>query len=259
MPKFYILSDVHGYFDEMKQALDEAGFDPNDENSWLVSLGDNLDRGDQPQEVINYLMSLPRKILVRGNHTDLLMDCIDRGYALSHDWHNGTAQTILDLAPKALQFDVGCAVAYEKVKDFVGSMANYFETENHIFVHSWIPLIAEDGLPPWNTRDRKFSMMENWREATDKEWCDARWGNPFDMAEKGLFPDKTVVFAHWSTSSKWAELEGRSEYGADAKFDPYYGDGYIAIDGCTALSHKVNVVVIEDEFIEGTYGYYIQK
>ena len=48
-------------------------------------------------------------------------------------------------------------------------------------------------------------------------------------------------------SAGWARAEGRSEFGEDAKFEPYYGDGYIAIDGMTAISHKVNILVIEDE------------
>lgn len=33
MPKLYIISDVHGFYDEMRTALDKAGFDPTDENS----------------------------------------------------------------------------------------------------------------------------------------------------------------------------------------------------------------------------------
>ena len=27
MPKFFVVSDVHGFYDEMKNALDEAGFE----------------------------------------------------------------------------------------------------------------------------------------------------------------------------------------------------------------------------------------
>ena len=259
MQKFYVISDVHGYYDEMKVALNEAGFDPNNENHWLISCGDHLDRGDQPQEVIDYLTSLPRKILIKGNHEDLLMKCIEHGYFLSHDWSNGTAQTIIDLAPNAMLFEVCCAVAYEKVKDFVGSMVNYFETENYIFVHSWIPLIADDDLPPYYTKDRKFSMMDNWREATDKEWQDARWGNPFDMAEKGLMPDKHIVFGHWSCSDAWAQLEGRNKYDDNAKFDIFYDEGFTAVDACTALSKTVNVLVLEDNFMEEQNDSFLSK
>ena len=56
-----------------------------------------------------------------------------------------------------------------------------------------------------------------------------------------------LQFGHWHCSAGWAESEGRSEFGKDAKFDPFYGDGFIAIDAATAHTGKVNVVVIEDE------------
>lgn len=250
MPKFYVFSDVHGFYYELRQALDEAGFDENNPDHIAVGLGDYMDRGRQPSEVMGYLQSLPMKLLVRGNHEQLLEECIDRSYPLSYDWSNGTAETILDLAPNAKTFDVACAVAYEKIKDFIGSMVDYIELKNHILVHSWVPVINKDGLPAHYTKNRKFEFNPNWRNASRKDWEDARWGNPFDMAERGFLPDKTVVFGHWHASAGWTKAEGREEFGPDAKFDPYYGDGFIAIDSCTAYTKKVNVLVIEDELID---------
>lgn len=250
MPKLFVISDVHGYYYEMLDALDAAGFDPTNENHWVVSCGDHFDRGPCPEDVMTYLTLLPRKVLIFGNHEGLLMECINRGYGLSHDFSNGTVQTILDMAPNAQPFYVACAVADERVKNFIGSMVNYFETKNYIFVHSWVPLNCDDDWPPYYVRNRKFSKMEDWREANDVEWEDARWGNPFTLAEQGLLPDKTLVMGHWHCSAGWAKLEGRSEFGDDAKFEPFYGDGFIAIDACTARSGKVNCLVIEDEFLE---------
>ena len=66
------MSDIHGFYNEMQKALDEAGFDPKNENHWLITCGDNFDRGPYPVEVMRYLRTLPRKILVRGNHEELL-------------------------------------------------------------------------------------------------------------------------------------------------------------------------------------------
>jgi hypothetical protein len=177
------------------------------------------------------------------------MDCIDRGYAASYDWHNGTAKTIINLAPNDDLFEEACNTAYWKVKDFIDIMVDYAETKNYIFVHSWVPLISKDELPAYYTKDRQFEFNPNWREASAKEWQDARWGNPFELAEQGLLPDKTVVFGHWNCSVGWAQAEGRSEFGKDAKFEPYYGEGFISIDACTAHSGKCNVIVLEDEFL----------
>ena len=77
MAKLFVISDVHGYYDEMRAALDAAGFDENNKEHWLIGCGDYIDRGEQPQEVINYLENLPRKILVKGNHEELLKELLD--------------------------------------------------------------------------------------------------------------------------------------------------------------------------------------
>lgn len=248
MPKLFVISDVHGYFDEMKKALDEAGFDPENENHWIVTCGDHFDRGPNPSSIMKYLMKLPRKILVRGNHEQLFEDLCEREFPYSYDNSNGTTRTVWQLG-LSNDFQECCSIALNRTRPFFNEMVNYFETKNYIFVHSWIPVINKDGLPAHYTQGRSFDFNPDWRNATQKEWDDAMWGNPFDMAARGLLPDKTVVFGHWHCSTGWAEAEGRSEFGEDAKFDTYYGDGFISIDACTARSGKCNVLVIEDEFI----------
>jgi hypothetical protein len=111
-------------------------------------------------------------------------------------------------------------------------------------------VINKDGLPAHYTRNRKFEFNPDWRNASQEEWDEATWGNPFDMADRGLMPNKTIVFGHWHCSTGWAKAENCSEFDDDAKFDPYYGDGFISIDACTAYSRQCNVIVIEDEFLE---------
>lgn len=246
---FYVVSDIHGYYNELCMALDKAGFDPENEEHWLISLGDEMDRGPKPEEVINYLMSLPRAIFVRGNHTDLMEELIKRQYPCSHDYSNGTFQSALDLAPDAKTFDEVCIIAEQKVRPFFDKEINYFETENYIFVHSFVPLMCSDSCPPYYTRNRKFEKDPDWRCAHASDWETARWGNPYQLAELGLLPDKKLVFGHYHTSWPRHKYNGEPEVGEGANFDIYYGDGYIAIDGCTAYSKQVNVLVLEDNLL----------
>lgn len=249
MAKFFVTSDIHSYYNELIAALNDAGFDKNNEEHYLVVCGDCFDRGPDSAKLLRYLNDLPRKVLVKGNHEQLLLDCCQRGYPMQHDMSNGTAKTIFHLG-YGVEFEDMCQYTLAKVRPLINSMVNYFETKNYIFVHSWIPVINKDGLPSHYTRGRKFEFNPDWRNASRKDWEAAMWGNPFDMAERGFLPDKTVVFGHWHCSTGWSKKEGRSEFGGDAKFDPYYGDGFIAIDACTAHSHKCNVIVIEDDFME---------
>lgn len=248
MPKFFITSDVHSYCDELIAALDEAGFDPNNENHWLISGGDDMDRGPNPIGVMRFLSNLPRKIIIRGNHTQLFEDLCHRGYPQWHDHSNGTVGTVEALGNYSfdMMFDLCCERALNRTKKYRANMVNYFETKNYIFVHSWIPTKRN------NYPYQIFEFDPDWRNADQYKWDDAMWGNPYKMAADGLNQTgKTIVFGHWHCSTGWAQAEGRSEFGDDAKFEPYYGDGFISIDACTAHSGKVNVIVIEDEFLDG--------
>lgn len=254
MPKFYVISDVHSYYDEMKKALDEAGFDPNDKNNWLISCGDVWDRGPQPVEVMQYLQGLSRKILVRGNHCDLLEDLCKRGYPCSHDFSNGTYDTVCKFGGAGLgrSFEECCIITEQRTKDFIYSMVPYFETQTYIFVHSFIPLKNSDGKPMYYTRNRKFEFDPDWRHVHASEWENARWGNPLELAMKGLNQTgKTIVSGHWHCSAGWAMEAGIPEFGYGACFEPYYyDDKLIMIDAMTAHSKKVNVLVLNDEFLE---------
>ena len=233
------------------EALDKAGFDLNNEDHWLISCGDHFDRGPKNKKVLDYLMGLERKVLIRGNHEELFEDLCHRRYAYQYDVSNGTYDAVCELGVYGYTDFMGaCDLAMKTVRPFFDSMVDYFETENYIFVHSWIAINNKDGLPFHYTRNRDFEFDPNWRNADALAWQDARWGSPLDMAMKGLTPDKCVVAGHWHCSAGWAMEKGTKEFGENSIFEPYYyEDKLIMIDACTAYSGKVNVLVLEDNFL----------
>lgn len=252
MTKFFVCSDIHSAYTPWMEALAQAGFDENNDNHMIVLCGDLFDRMEESKQVYDFAKKMLEKgklIYVKGNHEQLLVDCCRRGWFAHHDRSNGTAKTIYDLG-YGLEVEDMCKYTLAKVRPLFNQMVNYFETKNYIFVHSWIPVINKDGLPAHYTYGRKFEFNPDWRNASQEDWDDAAWGNPFAMAERGLMPDKTIVFGHWATEHKWAEIENRKDFDDNAKFDPYYGHRFIGIDACTAYSGKCNVIVIEDEFLE---------
>ena len=223
MNKYFVCSDIHSYYDELIAALDAAGFDRNNPNHCFISCGDEFDRGPKAKEVYDFLMSLERKVLIRGNHTILFEEMCDRRYPMIHDISNGTLDTY-----KQFGFH-DFAAGREHMNKLTSQMVNYFETDNYIFVLSWVPFWCAD-----------------WHSATQEDWDAALWSKPFNIIKEKLFPQKTIVFGHWHCSAAWAMEEGLPEFGPRAKFEPYFGEKYIAIDACTAYSGKVNVIVIED-------------
>ncbi len=252
--KLFCCSDIHSYYEPLIEALNAAGFDPNNEDHYLLVCGDCFDRGPDSGLLLHYLMSLDRKILVKGNHDLLLDECCKREFPYRHDISNGTKRTIDDIggAGEGYPFDTCCQRTWNKTAAYRNLLVNYFETENYIFVHSWIPtkIHYEGDGKPWYINGKAHSYNEDWRDATEMEWEEAMWGNPFEMGEQGLNKTgKTIVFGHWHCSRGWAKAEGRSEFDVDAKFEPYVGDDFIAIDTCTAYTKRVNVLVLEDTFL----------
>lgn len=246
MPKLFVCSDIHSFYTPLIKALDEKGFDPNNENHWLIVCGDCFDRGPESYELLKYLMQLERKVLVKGNHDILLEECCMREFPEWHDVSNGTKKTIEDLggAGYGRHFDECCQITWNKTARYRELLVNYFETQNYIFVHSWIPTISYKGM--------YHSYDKDWREATQSEWEDAMWGNPFKQWQEGLNKTgKTIVFGHWHCSTGHKMLghcKNEFEY---AIWEPCYAEGIIAIDRCTAHTGEVNVIVLEDEFLEG--------
>jgi len=75
MGSLYVVSDVHGYHDDLVRGLDQAGFGGDDE-LWI--LGDLLDRGPDGIGVVNLVMSMQQEApdrvhVLMGNHEILAL------------------------------------------------------------------------------------------------------------------------------------------------------------------------------------------
>lgn len=255
MPKLFVYSDAHGFLAPLKKALAEAGWDVNNPDHWLVSCGDNFDRGEENLEMLKFLSQINNKILIRGNHEDLLEELFQRGFPASHDIGNGTFDTAMEFMRDSGDYGVG----YMNVRPLLNKMVNYFETEKYVFVHGWIAVNCLDDCPKYWQCNREFIYDCDWREAHNSRWAEARWRNGMQMAHEGIIEkDKTIVCGHWHTT--WGKVRYQkdkylgSEFGTDADFSPYYDKGIIALDACTAHSGQVNVIILEDEFLEGKDG-----
>ena len=255
MPKLFVTSDIHSYIAPLKESLDRAGFDPNNKDHWLIVCGDVFDRGPDSVELLKFIMSIENKILVKGNHDILLDNLCMRGFPYSHDKQNGTTRTVQDISGKysAYDFADACEITYNKLARYRELLVNYFETKNYIFVHSWIPTNVkfEGSSKPWYQQGKTLTWMEDWRNANDKEWEEAMWGNPFVLAEQDLNKTcKTIVFGHWHCSTGHRMLGHCKDEFDYAIWEPCYFKNTIGIDRCTAYTGKCNVIVIEDEFLE---------
>ena len=244
MKKYFVVADVHGYYDELMMALHLNGFDLNNPEHIFVSCGDLLDRGRKPLQCMQFVNNLPdnRKLLIWGNHESLMCDMIHKGYTQMHDYYNGTAQTVVDCLPSSTRATVDDSLKeFNNLPDwqqYLHSLEPYAEIGNYIFVHGWIPINGDKYDPKYN---------DEWRILNFE---DALWLNGMDMWSKGIRePNKTIVCGHWNTEWGHKHLHGKLPGSKDARtfdfYQPFIDDGIIALDTTTARSLRVNCIVLE--------------
>ena len=235
MKKIFVFSDNHGHCKALMHALSHAGFDAENEEHLLVGCGDYFDRGDENMQVLRFLERIPRKVLLRGNHEDMLLELLQTGRLQPHHYLNGTLQTLQDLFgkyvvdPASDTLDLeGKTGTVDRMCDFIGQTVDHFETEGYFFVHGWVP----EGC----------QTAAQCRAATPKQWAMARWTRWSDAYD--LTPplrDKTLVCGHMPTFFAKMIDPSRPAHCDDI----FYGNGMIAIDGATHSYGRVNVLVLE--------------
>lgn len=65
MQRTVVVGDIHGCFDELLDLLGKVELGPDD---LLVNVGDVVDRGPAPGEVVEFLRTRPNTVVVMGNH-----------------------------------------------------------------------------------------------------------------------------------------------------------------------------------------------
>ncbi len=234
--KLFVVSDVHGHYTLLKEALDKAGFDKDNENHLLICCGDYFDRGNENVEVLKFFERLQHKILLRGNHEDLLLKLLQTGKVLPHHYINGTMRTLenffgkyaIDPMDDTIDFS-GKTGTVDRICEFIENTVNYYETENYVFVHGWLPENAVS--------------QEARQQATPEDWAKARWvkWNERYIGSRPL-ADKTLICGHLPTFYANTVDQKRGKNCCDI----FYGNGIVAIDAGTADSQQLNVLVLED-------------
>lgn len=252
MAQYFITSDVHGFFNELMVALNSKGFDVNNSDHKLIVLGDLFDRGSDNRKVYEFVKSLgDRFIYVRGNHEDLLGDCVREivsGREVSeHHWNNKTVDTIAEFTQMNtnvfrvfVRWENVNQTTWEVMKpilDWIDEKSvDCYELDDNVFVHGWIP----------------STFRKNW---TKENWQRARWYNGMEMWKNGYcLEDKIIWCGHWCCSYGWSKIrqkykefppKNRKEW--EKSFQPFVDDGIIALDSSVSYSGFLNCVVYDEE------------
>ena len=256
MKKYFVMSDIHSFYNEMITALKLKGFDDKNPDHILIVCGDLFDRGPDAVRVFEFVKDMAEKdrlIYVCGNHEELLFDCaneIRRGRGVSHHhFFNGTFDTVCQFTGMSkydLCFGPFDKDEYEKkmmpVLNFINFNAvDYAEAGDYIFVHGWVPCDPALG-----------NVADDWYLST-ADWDSAKWINGMQAWHKGArLPGYTIVCGHFHSSWGHSHLHlDRKEFPQKNRedwqksFEPFVDEGIIAIDACTACTGFCNCLVLE--------------
>ena len=252
--KYFCISDAHGQFNQMITALDVEGFDKENENHTLITLGDMFDRGPKSKEIYHYLISLERVINIHGNHDKMLMDFLANPFGANHSFNaeqNGVDATLASMAnitktkaKRLLDHDPAYLAAqinrYNRgIYKWLLDMSLHHETETHILVHAGI---TDDTL-------------KDWKDSTYNEFT---WNHDF-MLKHTEHIEKTIVFGHMHAwRNRYACQPDVEYYGSILEKqverglvipDPsiFYFENKVSIDGCSNMPWGVvNVYTFEE-------------
>lgn len=223
---YFCVSDIHSFYDELMKALKEKGWEDDNPAHILIVCGDLFDRGPGVIELLDFIQRLRREgrvILIRGNHEDLFLDCvndIEGGliHLRTHHISNRTYTTYLTLAR---------AGRVQEFIDLIQTMHDYYELGDYVFIHGGMPI-------------GQFSHYS---------WSDARWLNGMRLAHevpvyaRGQWSGKTIVCGHWHTGWGHYNVFKRGDDELSC-LDIYHNpdDAIIALDARTVYSGKINVL-----------------
>lgn len=234
--KYYVISDIHGHYDEMIRDLYSRGYDESDNEHHLIVLGDMFDRGTQSKEVLEYLFNLYKNnsaSIILGNHDSFLIEFLNGLFykAEFNMRHNGTKKTLESLVGRSLTYDENWEEIraeingkYDFLNDFLHGLPLYLEIGDYIFVHGGIK---------YNNGD----WMNNCQN-------DFIWSYEIELER---VPDKIVVAGHHRVAtiryprSKYEELFIEHP----EAFNILYEEGKILIDAFVEISKKINVLLLE--------------
>lgn len=157
-----VVGDIHGCFEELQTLLSQINFQEKDE---LISIGDLVDRGPNPREVVSFFMDTPNARAIMGNHEDKHLRIFD-------------GELDPSFAQKICIAQLGSF--YEKAIEYMRALPLYLKRKNFWLVHAGLLPNIHPKYQPKNTllRGRMPWMKSNYDKSFGGWWKHYRGSEP---------------------------------------------------------------------------------
>ncbi|HET9530793.1 MAG TPA: metallophosphoesterase family protein [Blastocatellia bacterium] len=159
----YVIGDIHGRLNLLDQLISNVPWDVKSDK--IVFLGDLIDRGPDAPGVVDRVISLvgenPAIVVLRGNHEQMLLDCLDYRDIQWLIPENGGLATLSSYGIDIDEIDdVTDIIIPEEHIQFMRTLPFYHEDEQAIYVHAGLvpdehPSETDPDVLMW-TRDIDF-------------------------------------------------------------------------------------------------------
>jgi serine/threonine protein phosphatase 1 len=159
----YVIGDIHGRPNLLDQLIKNVPWDV--ERDKIIFLGDLIDRGPDAPAIIERVMGLARNneqvVVLRGNHEQMMIDCLDFGDLQWLIPENGGLATLEAYGFNLAELqDVSDISIPDEHVEFIRSLPFYHEDEQAIYVHAGLvpgehPSETDPDVLIW-TRDFDF-------------------------------------------------------------------------------------------------------
>ena len=221
----YCCSDLHGCFDEFIALLKKINFTNSDT---MYVIGDTIDRGPKPIELLKYIYGHDNVIPLMGNHESFLLDYIDSGFDCSdtYDWDINDGEITRLAFDKLRKKD---PVLCKNISDYIKTWDLCLVLEPFILSHAGYNAAILKDLPPG---------IESLNKMTQD---DLLWSREDFFEHKGI-DGYITIFGHTPVRSIRSGLNQNPS--DDVWVCPRYQDK-IGIDGAIAHGGQLNCVNLD--------------
>ena len=156
--QLFCIGDVHGCATALRSVVEALAPSRGDK---VILLGDIIDRGPDSRAVVELLLDLATDAevtCIRGNHEEMLLNCLDGSFPYDR-WIEFGGGATLD----SYQLLGNPQSMPESHIDFLRSTVDFVETESHFFLHAnydpKVPIALQDpSVSRWRTLHEQIPL-----------------------------------------------------------------------------------------------------